>query len=275
VTLCQKPGVLHPVANKSMNAQKKMRRFGFITAKWIAAVPMFFVIWLQASVFQADSDKSIVVGEFSAAKQHGALPAGWKPLTFKKIKKHTRYALVKKDGSMVLKAESNSSASGLIRKIRIDPKEYPVVMWRWKVLNTLKKGDVTQKLGDDYPARLYITFQYDPASLSFLEKIKYNMAKMFYGEEPPSGAISYIWGSNAPKGTMTPNPYTNRVMMIVVESGISRLNTWINETRNIVQDYKKAFGTDPPVISGVAIMTDTDNTKESATAYYGDIRFMR
>ncbi len=252
-----------------------MRRFDFTTCKWSAAVPIFFVIWLQAFGLQADTGQSVAVGEFSAATQHQGLPAGWKPLTFKNIKNHTRYALVKKDGVLVLKAESTSSASGLLRKIRIDPKEYPVVTWRWKVLNTLKKGDVTQKLGDDYPARLYITFQYDPAALSFLEKIKYNTAKLFYGDDPPAGAINYIWGSKAPKGTMVPNPYTNRVVMIVVESGTSRLNTWVNETRNIVQDYQKAFGTDPPIISGVAIMTDTDNTKESATAYYGDIRFIR
>lgn len=252
-----------------------MTHFDFNAAKWIMAVPIFIVIWFQASAFQADSGQFLAVGEFSSATQQDALPAGWKPLTFKNIAKHTHYALVKKDGILVLKAESNASASGLIRKVRIDPKQYPVVRWRWKVMNILKKGDVTQKIGDDYPARVYITFQYDPATLSFLEKIKYNTARLFYGDYPPVGAITYIWGNKALKGTVTPNPYTNRVMMIVVESGTSMLNTWVNEARNIVQDYQNAFGTEPPMISGIAVMTDTDNTKESATAYYGDIRFTR
>ncbi len=252
-----------------------MRRFAFITGKGSAAVVVCFAVWLQTSMFHAAVGQFIAVGEFSTASEQDTLPAAWKPLTFKKIKQHTHYALVKEDGVIVLKAESRSSASGLIRNIRIDPKEYPVVRWRWKVMNTLKKGDVTQKSGDDYPARLYITFQYDPAALSFLEKIKYNAAKMFYGDYPPAGAISYIWGSHAPKGTISPNPYTNRVMMIVVESGVSRLNSWVDETRNVVQDYQKAFGKEPPLISGVAVMTDTDDTKESATAYYGDIRFIR
>ena len=55
----------------------------------------------------------------------------------------------------------------------------------------------------------------------------------------------------------------------------ARLNQWLSEERNIYEDYKKAFGQEPPMISGVAIMTDTDNTGETATAYYGDILFKK
>jgi hypothetical protein len=163
----------------------------------------------------------------------------------------------------------------LIREIRIDPKEYPVVRWRWKVSNILKKGNVYRKDGDDYPARLYITFDYDPRKLSFSERLKYQAAKLFYGEYPPLAAINYIWESHAAIGAMVPNPFTDRVMMIVVESGADKLNQWVNEERNVYEDYKRAFGEKPPQISGVAVMTDTDNTGESATAYYGDILFIR
>ncbi len=63
--------------------------------------------------------------------------------------------------------------------------------------------------------------------------------------------------------------------MIVVESGSAKLNTWVAETRNVYEDYKRAFGEEPPMISGVAIMTDTDNTGESAEAFYGDIVFKK
>ena len=241
--------------------------------KWLAAALIFVVICLPASAFQADSGQVLIVAEFSAATPQGPLPDGWQPLTFKKIRNHTNYSLVKEGGTVVVKAQSSSAASGLIRKIRIDPAENPVVTWRWKIANILEKGDVTQKSGDDYPARLYITFQYDPAGLSFSEKIKYKAARVFYGEYPPSGAITYIWASKAPRGTMVPNPYTDRSMMIVVQSGTSKLNDWVHEKRNIVADYRKAFGKTPPLISSIAIMTDTDNTKESATAYYGDIAF--
>jgi hypothetical protein len=217
----------------------------------------------------------IEVGKFSAATIGQGLPNGWKPLTFKKIEKHTIYTLVKDDHTVVIKAVAEASASGLTREIKINPKEYPIVRWRWKVMDILKKGDVHKKEGDDYPARIYITFEYDPSKLSLFEKAKYQMVKLLYGEYPPLDAINYIWASKAPVGTMVPNSYTDRVMMFVVESGAAKLDQWVNEERNVYQDYKKAFGGEPPMISGVAIMTDTDNTGESATAYYGDILFKK
>jgi Protein of unknown function (DUF3047) len=217
----------------------------------------------------------IEVGKFSAATVGQDLPDGWKLLAFKKIEKHTTYSLVKDDHTVVIKAVAEASASGLTREIKINPKEYPIVQWRWKVMNILKKGDVRKKEGDDYPARIYITFQYDPSKLSFFEKKKYQAIKLLYGEYPPLAAINYIWESKAPIGTMVPNPFTDRVMMFVVESGAAKLNQWVNEERNIFEDYKKAFGQEPSMISGIAIMTDTDNTGESATAYYGDILFKK
>lgn len=77
---------------------------------------------------------------------------------------------------MVVKATSEASASGLIREIQIDPREYALVQWRWKVSNILKKGNVHRKDGDDYPARLHITFEYDPDKVGFFEKIKFQVA---------------------------------------------------------------------------------------------------
>jgi Protein of unknown function (DUF3047) len=232
---------------------------------------------LLALVFSdyAFSSDVIEVGKFSDAKAGDKLPPHWKPLAFKKIEKHTTYTLVKDGDTVVVKAVAKASASGLTREIKINPKEYPVVQWRWKVSNILKKGNVKRKDGDDYPARIYITFKYDPSKLSFAQKAKYNTVKLLYGQYPPLGAINYIWESKTPKGTMVPNPYTDRVMMIVVESGEADLNKWVKEERNIYEDYKKAFKDDPSEISGVAIMTDTDNTGESATAYYGDIIFKK
>ncbi len=223
----------------------------------------------------AQSQTVIEVGKFSAESIGNDLPSQWKPLAFKKIEKHTVFTLVKDGDTVVVKAVAEASASGLIREIKIDPKEYPIVQWSWKVNNILEKGDVQRKDGDDYPARIYITFEYDPSKLSFFEKVKYQAVRLLYGQYPPLGAINYIWESKAPKGTMVPNPYTDRVMMIVVESGEEKLNKWVNEERNVYEDYKRAFGKDLPIISGVAIMTDTDNTGEKAIAYYGDILFKK
>jgi hypothetical protein len=234
-----------------------------------SAVPMFLAPGL------AQPADVIEVGKFSAEEIGNGPPTDWKPLTFKKIDRHTTYTLIKEGTEVVVRAIAESSASGLVREIKINPKQYPIVQWRWKVRNILKKGDVRRKEGDDYPARIYITFEYDPGKLGFFEKAKYEAVRLLYGQYPPIGAINYIWESKVPNGTMVPNPFTDRVIMIVVESGESKLNQWVSEERNIYEDYKKAFGQEPPMISGIAIMTDTDNTGESATAYYGDILFKK
>ena len=223
----------------------------------------------------AQAGSILDVGKFSAVSEGAALPDGWKPLTFKKIEKHTVYTVVKDGDTVSVKAVSEASSSGLTREIRINLKEYPIVQWRWKIANVLKNGDVSKKEGDDYPARIYITFEYDAGKVGFFKKAQYEAVKLLYGQYPPLGAINYIWESKAPKGTVVHNPFTDQVKMIVVESGAAGLNQWVSEERNVYEDYKKAFGGEPPMISGVAIMTDTDNTGETATAYYGDIVFKK
>jgi len=236
----------------------------------------FLVLLLAlAGAGYGQSGDMIELGKFSEARPGGPFPPGWKPLNFKKIKKHTAYSLVQDGDTVAVKAVSRQSSSGLTRRITIDPKEYPVVQWKWKVENILKKGDVTKKAGDDYPARLYITFAYDSNKVGFFGKVKYEAIRLIYGEYPPLGAISYIWESRSPKGTRVPSPFTSQLQMFVVESGKARLHQWMTEERNVYEDYKEAFGREPPRISGVAIMVDTDNTGESATAYFGDITFKK
>ena len=238
---------------------------------------LLFIIMFTAfslSETSADAPSSILrVGPFSTSQVGGALPEGWEPLTFEKIPQHTQYSIIMDGDNVAVRAVSNQSSSGLTRKITIDPKQFPIVEWRWKVDNILTKGDVTKKEGDDYPARLYITFEYDSSKVGFFDKAKFELIRLAYGEYPPIGAINYIWESKAPVGTLVPNPYTNHVQMIVVESGPEKVGKWVMEERNVYEDYKKAFGKDPPKISGIAIMTDTDNTKESAVSYFGDIVF--
>ncbi len=92
----------------------------------------------------------------------------------------------------------------------------------------LKKDNVYRKEGDDYPPRIYIVFECDSGRLGFSEKVKYEIAKMLYGEYSPLASINYIWSSNAPLGSVVPNPYTDLSMMMVVQSGKKNLNTWVH-----------------------------------------------
>ncbi len=245
---------------------RRQLRWGiiFFTIALIAFAPL----WSQAGeVFYA--------GQFSAANPGDKLPAGWQPFVFKNIDTHTSYSLVKDGDTPVIQAVSKASCSGLIRKSRINPEKYPIIQWRWKAANIYRKGDIAKKEGDDSPARIWITFEYDPDKAGLIERAKLKLTQLVYGGCPPCGALVYTWASKAPVGTIVSNPRTDRVKMIVVESGKDSLNTWITEERNLFDDYVAAFGVKPPMISGIAIMTDSDNTKESATAFYGDILFRK
>ena len=186
----------------------------------------------------------------------------------------TKYQLVDgTDGQHVIKANSNNAAGGLIYKKRIDPSEYPIIEWHWKVDGVIENGNLYKKEGDDYPARIYITFDYDKSNLSIGDRMKYEAIKTFTSYNIPLRAINYIWANKADLGTIAPNPFTDWVYMIAVQSGNKKSGQWIVQTRNILEDYQKAFGENPPDITGIAIMTDSDNTGESATAYYGDVIF--
>lgn len=186
----------------------------------------------------------------------------------------TSYKLAEDDNdNQVIKAVSDNAAGGLIFKKRIDPEEYPIIEWRWKVDGIVEKGDLLKKEGDDYAARIYITFDYDKSDLSFGDRLKYAAIKTFSSYEVPLRSLNYIWANKADQGTIAPNPFTDWVYMIAVQSGKSKTGEWIVERRNILKDYRAAFGEDPPAITGIAIMTDTDNTGGAATAYYGDIIF--
>jgi hypothetical protein len=245
-------------------------------------LPSAGMIWLAgllawhmtiASAWSENSE-TIRVTPFSAATVGQTVPDGWTPLTFKKIPRQTKYEVVKDGDVTVVRADSDASASGLTRPVKIDPREYPIIRWRWKVDNVLTRSDVSRKDGDDYPARLYVTFEYDADKVQLSKKLKYAAGRALFGDIP-IGTVNYIWETRTPVGTVVENAYTDFARMIVVESGLQKVGSWVDEERNILADYKMAFGEDPPLINGIAIMTDTDNTKERATAYYGDILFAK
>lgn len=220
------------------------------------------------------------VGHFSAGETDGATPAGWETISFDNgdIEDRTTYTMDRKDGEIVVKAESDGGASGLARDVDIDPKEYPYVAWRWKVSNVLEKGDVRYQEGDDYPGRIYLTFDYDRSNLSFGQRVTLRGAEVLGYDDLPTRGLNYIWANRAEIGTPVENAYTSLVMMLPVQSGEENVGTWQYEKQHIVDDYLEAFDVEDdeeiPPINGVAIMTDTDDTGEAATAYYGDIVFM-
>ncbi len=212
---------------------------------------------------------TIRVGSFSQGTP-GALPDKWEPMRLGDADA-SRYTLTRDGDSVVLKGEATDAASGLVRRVNLPAAHYPVIEWRWKAENVLEDGDIDRKSGDDYAARLYVTFAYDPGDLSFGERLKYEAVKALGSGDVPLRALNYVWANHADETAIVENPFTDWVMMVPVESGPANLGAWQNERRNLVEDYRRAFGEEPPPISGIAVMTDTDNTGATATAYYGDI----
>jgi hypothetical protein len=223
----------------------------------------------------ASAPDPLPVGPFSAATPGTSFPAGWEPLTFEKIPRHTAYRLVEDGGSTGVRAQAHASASGMIRRVRIDPRQYPIVEWRWRALQLPEGNDPRTRAGDDYGARVYIAFEFDRQRAGALESLAFDAAKLLYGAYPPSASLNYVWDAALPAGTAFPSPYTERNRIVVVTSGAPRDAEWVSVRRNLLEDYRSAFGADPPMIEGVAIMTDADNTGGRAEALYGDIVFRK
>jgi hypothetical protein len=196
----------------------------------------------------------------------------WRPVFFPKIKQHSLYQNENQGVFHQLKTISRASASALVYKKLFSVYDYPELRWQWRVMNIYLKGDVRTKAGDDYPLRVYILFQYDPTKAGLMERIKYGIAKTIYGEYPPHSALNYIWANKAEEqGLIVANPYSSQTRMIALQGGAKHIGAWQEERVNIVNDYRKAFGSDPPAIGTIGIMNDSDNTEESAVSYIRDL----
>ncbi len=214
------------------------------------------------------------IAPFSAGSPGSAFPIPWRIVTLPKPKHSTQYTLVADEGTTVLRAQANAAMASLVHPLKLDPKNNPFISWRWKISNLLDKADISTKAGDDFPARVYVVFDYDVGKLSLLQRVKIFLARKLYGREVPSAALCYVWDGKAPAGTSVWSPYTDRVRVIVVDSGAANVNRWREAERDLVADFRSAFGEEPPEISGVAVASDTDNTGESVTAWFGDIRLL-
>lgn len=228
--------------------------------------------WTRLSPAFAQAQR-IDAMRFSALQAGAALPQELKPWGFGSATRATRYALVAEEGGVVLRADAQASASGIVRELRVDPRVHPILSWRWKAMNLPERSDLRAKGGDDFAARLYVTFDLDPSTLPAGERMQLSLARMLHGDKVPAASLCYVWDRNAPRETMVPNAYTDRVRMVVAESGTTRLGRWVAVRRNVFEDYRRAFGAEPPMVSGVIVSSDTDNTGESVVAYYGDISF--
>ena len=215
------------------------------------------------------------VSHFSDSPPGNALPLGWEEWTLSGFKKPTQYQLVTQDGKTVVKASAHASASGLVHRLAVDPRKFPLLHWRWQVTDLIAAADNTRKQTEDSPVRVVVSFDGNLDKLPFEDRIFFDNIRVLTGQQLPYATLMYIWENRAARDTIIPNLHTSRIKMIVTESGRDKVGTWQEVTRNVYEDFKRAFGEEPGTITAIGIMTDTDNTGGNAHAYYGDIQFRR
>ncbi len=215
----------------------------------------------------------VEVARFSQMQQGAALPAGWEPWGAQSGKIPTEYRLVASTRGTVLEAFADRAGTGLYRKIRISPYRQPYVEWDWRVDRLIPGAEKHAAGHGDAPARLVLSFHGDPAKLDFEQRTRLRLAKAVAGEALPYAMLIYVWTNDVAAETIVPNPQIDRIRLIVVERGEAQLGQWVHYRRNILKDYRRAFGEEPDDIVAVGVLTNANNTQQAARALYGDITF--
>ena len=186
-------------------------------------------------------------------------------------KKPTAFSKVQMDGREAVLAVADSSASLLRHTVRIPANELKQVKFSWKVPQLIEAADITQRDGDDSPVRIVLTFEGNRGNWSTKNALLSELSLAITGEELPYATLMYVWCNKRAPGSVINNPRTDRIRTIVVESGVKNLNQWLDYERNIAADFESAFGEKPGALLGMALMTDSDNTRSKTRAYYGPV----
>tara|TARA_B100001540_G_C15745570_1_gene614323 strand:+ start:243 stop:887 length:645 start_codon:yes stop_codon:yes gene_type:complete len=175
-------------------------------------------------------------------------------LKVRKVKKKTTYTLGSNDNGNFLKAEAEGVGSGLGKEIKIDLNKTPFINITWKIEQNLSGIDERSKKGHDYAARVFVIKKTGATALS-------------------NKAINYVFSSNENIGQYWRSPYTKKSIDYVLATTLLNDNEWVTVKANVKQDFKKLHNLDVNELNGVAIMTDTDNSKLKAISYYQNIYF--
>jgi DUF3047 family protein len=229
---------------------------------------------LLAAAIESFAQESVAVPAFSAATPGGALPAGWDTITLPHAKS-ARFELVRDEGRTVLRVTSENAFGTVAHALSADPAQAPILAWRWKIDRVVNKANLETKEGEDFAARVYVSFEYPLDELAFAARAKLALARAFYAFVP-AAAICYVWDNDHATGTSRWSPHFDYVRVVVVESGNARAGQWVEERRDVDADFRAAFGArwakPTPRIVAIVAGNDTDQTGESATAWFGDFK---
>ena len=202
------------------------------------------------------------------------VPEPWRIIRLDKKISPTEYRVIRWDGVLAIEARADNSMALLARSVEVDLNLTPVLCWRWRVDAPLEKADMETKAGDDYAARVYVSFAMPASELGFFTRAKLKLARSIYGDDVPDAAINYVWDNRYPVGTRKPNAYTGRTRMIVAESGDENAGKWLVARHDVLQDVITEFDSDKAQLIQLSVASDTDNTGEQAHAGFADFHFV-
>ena len=177
-----------------------------------------------------------------------------KTLQVRKVKGKTTYTFGSNENGNYLKAEAEGKASGLGKKVKINLIKTPFINITWKVEKNLSGIIENSKKGHDYAARVFVVKKTGVTPLS-------------------NKAINYVFSSNNSVGENWPSPYTKKSIDYVLSTTNEHQNVWVTVKANVREHFKNLHDLDVKELNGVAIMTDTDNSKLKAISYYQNIYF--
>ncbi|MBA4215473.1 MAG: hypothetical protein C0449_20580 [Polaromonas sp.] len=227
----------------------------------------------------ADDQAPPIVG--SEWAQHNLIdglaspPGPWIHLRYGN-RKPTRYTPQTHQGRPAVLAQAQASNSTL--RLRLDNAalrgtEHLSFSWFVPALN--ERADLRDDDADDAVVRVVLSFDGDRTRLSSRDHVLSELAALITGEPLPFATLMYVWDNRYPVGSVIPNPHTERIRQLVVESGPGRLNQWVNHERDIEADFRLAFGEAPVRLTGVGLMSDSNNTGESVSAWFGPLTLTR
>jgi hypothetical protein len=213
-------------------------------SKWKTVLVV--VLMCSGSVWATDQ---VVIADFSSMVDASGVLAGWQ---VKEKSGKADFAVVKDDGVAAVRLRSANTSFSLQKEVHVNLKQYPIITWKWKVTKLPNGGDFRNSNTDDQAAQLFLAFS-------------------------RTRAIVYIWDTTSPQGTEADAtaPFFMSIKAVVIRSGKTDEGSWITETRNVYDDYRKLFGGEPGDVEGVRLQINSQHTGTSAESYFADIAFKK
>ena len=227
-----------------------------------------------ASTPPEDSDAEALPASAWAQSVHIAGVEGVSAWTHMRYGSHkpTRYIPTLHQGRPAILARSDAGNSTL--RMNLAPQDLGAahrLSFSWFVPALNERADLRDADIDDAVVRVILTFDGDRGRMTPRDHMLSEIAHLVTGEPLPFATLMYVWDHRYPVGSVIPNPHTQRIRKLVVESGPQHLNQWVDVERDIEADYRLVFGEAPGRLTGIGVMSDSNNTGENVQAWFGPL----